>query len=122
MDVLAWICQGLLAAVFLGSGVAKSTMSRERLQETGQTGAAVFPIPVVRFTAAMELLAAVGLVLPWATGIARGLTPAAAAGLIVIMVVAAITHWRLGEPRNVVGNAVLLGLCVVVVAVRVGQL
>lgn len=122
MDVLAWICQGLLAAVFLGSGVAKSTMSRERLQETGQTGAAVFPIPVVRFTAAMELLAAVGLVLPWATGIARALTPAAAAGLIVIMVVAAITHWRLGEPRNVMGNAVLLGLCVVVVAARVGQL
>lgn len=122
MDVTAWICQGLLAVVFFASGVAKSTMSRERLLETGQTGAAVFPMPAVRVAAASELMAAAGLVLPWLTGIGRPLTPAAAAGLIVVMVIAAVTHWRLGEPRNVLGNLVLLTMCVVVIVVRVGQL
>jgi hypothetical protein len=118
VNLVAWIAQGLLAMVFAGSGVAKSIMSRERLLATGQTGAVEFPMRVVRFTAFMELLAAVGLIAPWALDIAPWLTPVAAAGLIVIMVVAAITHWRLGEPRNVVGNVVLMTLCVVVIAVR----
>ena len=53
----------MLALVFAGSGVAKSTMSRERLVATGQTGAASFPMPVVRCAAAMRLLAAVGLII-----------------------------------------------------------
>ena len=118
MNVVAWVAQVILGVVFAGSGVAKSTMSRERLLATGQTGAIEFSMPVVRFTAVMELLAAIGLIGPWALGIARWLTPAAACGLIVIMVVAAITHWRLGERRNVLGNLVLLALCVVIIAVR----
>jgi hypothetical protein len=122
MNVALWICQGLLATVFAGSGAAKATMSKERLAATGQTGAVVFPLPVVRFTAAMELLAAVGLVLPWATGVGKVLTPSAAVGLCIIMVVAAITHARLKEPRNVLGNAVLFALCVFVAVNRFGQL
>lgn len=122
MDVFTWVCQIVLAIVFLGSGVAKTTMSRERLLATGQTGAAAFPMPIVRFTAATELLAGAGLLLPWATGVARALTPAAALGLVIIMIVAAITHWRLEEPRNVHGNGVLIALCLIVIVVRTGQL
>ena len=61
MNTFLWILQGRLAVVFLGSGIAKSTMSRERLIATGQTGIALFPMPVVRVTAASELLAAAGL-------------------------------------------------------------
>ena len=77
MDTILWILQGALAVVFLGSGIAKSTMSRERMIATGQTGIAMFPMPVVRVTAASELLAAAGLLLPWAIGIAPWLTPTA---------------------------------------------
>jgi hypothetical protein len=97
MNMFLWIVQGLLAVVFLGSGLAKSTMSRERLIATGQTGIALFPTPVVRFTAVCEVLAAVGLLLPWAIGIARALTPLAAAGLCIVMVGAASSHARLGN-------------------------
>jgi hypothetical protein len=118
MDLLLWIFQGVLAVVFLGSGVAKGSMSRERLVATGQTGVALFPMPVVRFTAGCELLAAAGLVLPWATGIARALTPLAAVGLCVIMVGAASSHARLREPRNVAANALLFGMAL---AVAVGR-
>ena len=74
---------------FAGSGAAKSTMSRDRMLATGQTGIAMFPLPVVRFTAVMELLAAVGLIVPWLTGIAEVLTPMAAIGLCIVMVGAA---------------------------------
>ncbi len=118
MNLTLWILQALLAAVFLGSGAAKISMSRQRLIDTGQTGIAVYPMPVVRFTAACELLAAVGLVLPWATGIYRGLTPAAAVGLCVVMVGAAYAHTRLREPLSVGANAVLFAMALTVAVGR----
>ena len=130
MNFAVWCAQGLLAAVFAASGVTKSTMSRPRLLATGQTGAASFPMPVVRFTAVMELLAAVGLILPWTTDIAPALTPAAAIGLGVVMIGASGSHIRLAadpanrsrELRNVATNAVLFGLCMFVAINRLGQL
>jgi uncharacterized membrane protein YphA (DoxX/SURF4 family) len=122
MDTILWILQGILAAVFLGSGVAKSTMSRERLIATGQTGVALFPMPVVRVTAASELLAAAGLLLPWATGIAPWLTPTAAAGLCVVMVGAAWSHTQLREPQNVAANGVLFAAALVVAIGRLAAL
>jgi hypothetical protein len=85
-------------------------MSRQRLLDTGQTGIAMFPMPVVRFTAAMELLAVIGLVAPGLTRIGLLFTPLAAAGLCVVMIGAAWAHSRLHEPRSVLANAVLFGL------------
>jgi uncharacterized membrane protein YphA (DoxX/SURF4 family) len=114
MNLTLWICQIFLALLFAASGVAKSTMSRDRLIATGQTGIAVYPMPVVRFTAVAELAAAVGLVLPWATGIAPVLTPLAAVGLCVVMVGAASAHTRLREPRSVAANAVLFAVALLV--------
>ncbi|MEN3308690.1 MAG: hypothetical protein V7603_4892 [Micromonosporaceae bacterium] len=122
MNVFLWILQGLLAVVFTGSGVAKSMMSRQRLIATGQTGVAVFPMPVVRFTAGCELLAAAGLVLPWATGVARVLTPLAAVGLCVVMVGAASSHARLREARNVAANVLLFGLALTVAIARFAEI
>lgn len=75
MNIALWAAQLLLAALFAASGTAKLSMARERLLETGQTGIAMFPMPVVRFTAAMEILAAIGLVAPWVSGSAKILTP-----------------------------------------------
>jgi uncharacterized membrane protein YphA (DoxX/SURF4 family) len=110
MNIALWAGQLILAAVFAVSGTAKFTMARERLLATGQTGIAMFPMPVVRFTAAMEVLAAVGLVAPWLSGIATILTPLAAAGLCVVMIGAAWAHSRLREPRAVAANTLLFAL------------
>jgi len=118
MNVALWTAQFALAALFAASGGAKLTMARERLLATGQTGVAMFPMPVVRFTAAMELLAAVGLVAPGLTGIGPVLTPLAAAGLCIVMVGAAWAHSRLHEPKSVAANAVLFALAAFVVVGR----
>lgn len=115
MNTALWAAQLMLAAVFAASGAAKLTMTRERLLATGQTGVAMFPMQVVRFTAAMELLAAVGLVAPRLAGIGSVLTPLAAAGLCVVMIGAAWAHSRLHEPRSVVVNAVLFSVAAFVV-------
>jgi uncharacterized membrane protein YphA (DoxX/SURF4 family) len=114
MNLALWIAQIVLAVVFAASGAAKATMTRDRLLATGQTGVALFPMPVVRFTATMEVLAAIGLILPQATGIAEVLTPLAALGLCVVMVGAASAHIRLNEWRNVAGNAVLFAMALFV--------
>src|SRR5262245_59845004 len=74
MNVLLWIGQGGLAGVFLLSGIGKSTQSRERMLATGQTAAEIVPVPVLRVAGVSELFGALGVILPWLTGIARVLT------------------------------------------------
>lgn len=122
MDTALWIVSCLLAAVFLGSGISKSTMSRERLIATGQTGIAPFPMPVVRATAMAELAGAVGLIAPWLSGTAKVLTPMAAIGLAIVMCGAQISHASLREPKSVAINLALLIPCGFVAAGRLAQL
>lgn len=44
MEIYLWIAQSVLAIIFLGSGLAKTTMSNEKMAATGQTGVANSPI------------------------------------------------------------------------------
>jgi uncharacterized membrane protein YphA (DoxX/SURF4 family) len=111
MNIILWICQGVLAALFLLSGSAKISMSKQRMIETGQTGVAPFPLPVIRVVAACELVGVVGLIAPKATGVLPVLTAAAAIGLAVVMVGAIITHTKLREPGPVAANTVILAVC-----------
>ncbi len=123
MNIALWIAQGLLAAVFGASGYAKSTQTKEKMIATGQTGVAPFSLPAIRVVAALELAAAVGLILPWATGIAPVLTPLAAVGLAVVMVGAAISHWSLREYTQVFAiNSVVLMGCLFVAVARLADL
>lgn len=108
MNIALWIVQGILAAVFAGSAYCKGTWNRERLVRSGQTGVQGLPLPLIRLIALCELCGALGLVLPVAVGIAPRLTVLAALALSVVMLLAAGVHISLREPRNVVGNVVLL--------------
>jgi uncharacterized membrane protein YphA (DoxX/SURF4 family) len=84
-NVLLWITQGLLAALFLFAGVVKLTMPIQVLaQQAGLPGG------FMRFIAVAEVLGALGLVLPGLLRIGRGLTPLAATGLAIIMIGAII--------------------------------
>jgi hypothetical protein len=118
MNVALWIVQSLLAALFLGSAYCKGLWSRERLVQSGQTGVRDVSYPLLRFIAFAELFGAVGLVLPWALGVAPVLTPLAAIGLGIIMVLAAGVHARLREPGNVAKTIALLAACLFVAVGR----
>jgi hypothetical protein len=61
-----------------------------------------------------------GLVVPAATGIAPVLTPLAAAGLVVLMVLAMNTHRRRREPGAIAFNAILFAVAVVIACGRFG--
>ncbi len=55
-----------------------------------------------------EVLAAIGLILPWLTHILSWLTPLAAVGLVIVMIGAIIFHIRRQEYPNIIFNLILL--------------
>ncbi|HET7802538.1 MAG TPA: DoxX family protein [Humibacillus xanthopallidus] len=119
MNVVLWIIQGVLAAAFLAAGIMKSTQPKAKLQEK-LPWVEDFSQGTVRLIGVVEILAAIGLVLPALTGIAPILTPLAATGLVIVMVLAAGVHVRRKEYSGVVVNAVLLVLAALVAWGRFG--
>lgn len=119
MNVLIWILQSLLALAFLAAGVMKISQPKQKL-ESAMGWVADYSQPMVRFIGAVEVLAALGLILPSVTGIAPVLTPLAASGLAIVMIGAILTHARRKEPQQVVVNVVLLVLAAVVAWARFG--
>jgi uncharacterized membrane protein YphA (DoxX/SURF4 family) len=91
MNRLLWIAQWLLAFLFLFAGIAKLVSPLQPMVD--QSGV---PAGLLLFVAAMEILGAVGLVLPGLLHIATKLTPAAALGLILIMIGATTVMLRTG--------------------------
>jgi hypothetical protein len=119
MNVVLWILQVVLALMFGMAGVMKSTQPKENLAKR-LPWVEDFSPGTVKLIGVSEVLAALGLILPAVTGIATVLTPLAATGLAVMMVLAAVTHLRRKEPSAVVFNAVLFVLAVVVAWGRFG--
>lgn len=120
MNVVLWILAGLLGLAFLAAGTMKVARPREALQAAGMDWVEDFPPSIVKLIGALEVLAAVGLVLPGATDIAPVLVPLAAVGLVLLMAGAALTHLRRHESQMTVINAALLALAVVVAWGRFG--
>jgi uncharacterized membrane protein YphA (DoxX/SURF4 family) len=85
MNVALWIVQALLALVFLFSGSMKFVMSVEEM-----TKQMSMPGWFLHFIGVCEVLGGLGVILPWLTGIRPGLTPLAAAGLVIIMIGATV--------------------------------
>ena len=120
MTVLLWILQGLLAAAFLAAGLMKVSQPIDKLGKM-MPWVNHFPVGVVRFVGIAEILGAIGVILPAATGIAPFLTPIAASALALVMVLAAAWHLRQKEYSGIAINAVLFILAVVVAWGRFGQ-
>ena len=76
-----WVIQGLLAALFLFAGGFKLALPLAAL-------AKVSPLPAafLKFIGVCEVTGAVGLILPGLLRIRTGLTPLAAAGMVIIMI------------------------------------
>ncbi|GAA0975708.1 DoxX family protein [Acrocarpospora macrocephala] len=120
MNVVLWVTAGLLAAAFLFSGATKLLRSREQLIASGLGLYEGWPPPAIKALGVIEVLAAIGLILPAVTGIAPILVPLAATGLVLMMVGAMVVHARRGEFPYLALNLVLLILAAVVAWGRFG--
>ena len=121
MDLALWITAGLLAAVFLFAGSTKLFLSREKLAEAPGGGWVLdFSAGFVKALGAVEILGAVGLILPALLDIAPVLVPLAAVGLATIMVGAAIVTYRRRESTHVLVDVTYLAMAVFVAFGRFG--
>ena len=115
MHVFLWILQILLALAFGVLGGLKLSQPKRQLAQS-MAWVEDFPESRVKLIGGLEVLAAVGLILPGWTGVLTWLTPLAATGLVVLMVLAGQTHRRRREPQVLPVNAAL-GLAAAVVAI-----
>ena len=111
MNIVLWILQILLGLLFLFSGSMKFIISAEQMNEGSPVA---LPIWFIHFIGICEILGGIGLIVPWLTGIKRGLTPLAASLLIVIMIGATVISAMMGILYAILPFVV--GLLLVVVA------
>jgi hypothetical protein len=97
MNTALWIVQSVLGFAFFAAGAMKLASSKDVLVKKGQAWAADFSDTSVKLIGLAEILGAIGLVAPRATGIATVLTPIAAACLVILMVGGAVVHVRRKE-------------------------
>jgi uncharacterized membrane protein YphA (DoxX/SURF4 family) len=110
-EIVLWTLQSLLAALFLFAGTMKLITPADALAQMSP-----LPVPFLRFIGICEALGALGLVLPGIFRIRSGLTPLAAAGLVIIMVGATTITATMS-----IGGAIvpcLTGVCCAFVAYR----
>jgi hypothetical protein len=118
MNKLLWVVQVLVGLLFVFAGGSKLVMSAEQLTQAQAGQAMTFSIGFLRFIGVCELLGGLGLILPGLLRIATGLTPLAAAGLIVIMIGATAVTLMNGMLGPAVIPAIVGALCAFVAYAR----
>jgi hypothetical protein len=121
MNLVLWIFTGLLATALLVSTV-KAFLPREKIAATGPAAEWIldFSPGALRTIAALEFLAAVGLILPAALGIAPILVPITATCVALLFVGATTVRLRRGERKTAVGDVVYLLIAIFIAIGRFG--
>ncbi len=113
MNIALWALQALTALAFGGHGIL--LLSRPRRMAEQVPWVSALPVPFVRVLGVLEILGAIGVVLPAATGVLPSLTVAAAGGLVAMMLLAIVFHVTRREWPNI-GLNIVLGLLAFAVA------
>lgn len=109
MNLMLWILAFVLAAVFAASGVVKLATARD--QQIDRTPYVEdFPQIVIRGIGVLEILGAIGLLLPGLLDVATLLVPLAGAGLAITMVFAALVHIRRGDGVAAAAPSIVLAI------------
>ena len=116
MNIALWALQILLALLFLAAGGSKAfkttnfkaSMDWTKNYSDGQ----------IKLIGWLEILGAIGLILPMAINVAPILTPLAAIGLALTMIFAAILHAKRKENKNMVSTIIILIIAVIIAVGR----
>lgn len=113
MKILVWIVQILVTLVFLAAGFMKlATPYAELMMEPNMAWVGDFSATQIKIIAALEILGAIGLIIPMFVTKLKMLVPVAAIGIALVMVGAIVTHLGRNEPIYV--NAILFILTALV--------
>ena len=121
MNLALWIATGLLALVALSSGINKTFLPKEKLAKFPFGGwVEDFSVGFLKTIGVLEILAAVGLILPAVVDIAPVLVPVTAVCWVFVMIGAVIVHLRHGDVKPVLGNLIYLALAAFIAWGRFG--
>jgi len=115
VNAFIWILQIVLAGMFLMAGAMKVMKTKDDLLEQ-MAWVEDFDGTHITTIGGLEILAAIGLVLPGAFNVLPGVTPWAALGIAALMIGAAITHIRRGEVVPYAVTNIGLGVMAAIVA------
>ena len=113
MHITYWIVAGLLALFYLYGGGIKVIRTREQLLPMMQW-VETTPMSAVRAIGVVEVLGAIGLILPPLTGIAPVLAFAAAIGFMVLQILATRVHLRRGDRHVGLNLGLILAAAVLI--------
>jgi hypothetical protein len=110
VNVALWIVQVLLGLLFIFAGGMKLVLPLDQL-----TGPVALPGAFMRFIGVAELAGGLGLILPGLFRMRPGLTPLAAAGLVIIMI-GAVVITLIGREVMGAGISLVVGILAAFVA------
>jgi len=122
MNIILWILQALMALAFFIPGIYKLIFSKEQLVAKGMTGVETFSQPVIRIIGIMEILGAIGIVLPMLLNILPALTIVSAIGFAIIMIAAARISYKRHEYKKITSSVIIFLLCIFIVYARIPYL
>lgn len=99
MNLALWIATGFLALIALAGGISKTFVPKEKLDAHPASWTQHASATFVRTLGILELLAAIGLILPALTDTAPVMVPITAACWVLLMIGATAVHYLLGQPR-----------------------
>jgi hypothetical protein len=114
MNILLWVLQVLLALAFFAHGCLFLFPPAAMVEQMNASLPRWFQV----FLGAAEVLAAVGLTLPGLARIHTWLVPAAAAGVMIVMISASIFHLVRGEVSSAITTMVLLAVATFIAYMR----
>jgi uncharacterized membrane protein YphA (DoxX/SURF4 family) len=118
MVIAVWIVSGLLALAYLFSGGTKAVRPYDEVKKTMEFAENFAPWQV-RVIGIVEVLGAIGLILPPLLHVAPVLAAIAASGLAVIQIGAIVVHVRRhDDPKRLPVNVILLLLAIFVAVLR----
>lgn len=105
MNLVLWVLQAVTAVAFGGHGYLLVMRPRQTAERAPWVAA--LPVPFLRVLGIIEIVGALGVVLPGLTGVLPSLTVAAAGGLVAMMLLAMLFHVTRREWRNIGLNLIL---------------
>jgi hypothetical protein len=117
MNLIIWIIQSGLAFMFGMAGIIKLSMPKSKVEDRIEW-AKDYSAPSIMFIGTLELLGALGLILPMMLNILPVIAPIAASALVLLMLFAMLTHIRRKEYKEIRINVLLLFISLFIALIR----
>ena len=112
MLIAYWIVAGFLALAYLVAGGVKLFRSKAALEAQGMRWVSGASAALVKLVALLEILGALGLILPPLLNIVPAVAVFAAIGLILVQAVAIGVHLSMHDVRGMPVNILLLAAAI----------